>query len=190
VYVSLNDDNSDPVVFDKSYANTMSDLEIATDLIAEIGSRINSDMVTGYLRGFSIVEAVHRGFAAPVTASGMSFRVLGSASDHNAKTSSAQLIANTGDNEFHLMTLSFETVTLTGLPILATCSVGITGANYNDMIQLASLSSLLDGITTVTLDAGSKKIPANTDIKVKMVTQSSATAHYFRVAMMGHNGFV
>lgn len=138
------------------------------------------------LVAFTFVFATRASYPT-TTSSNAAPRYYNMSSAVDGKTVGDTTVVNTGDGEFRVASISIEPINVAGLVLPATVSVGSNSPNYNNILTLSTVGGIADTISVV-LPNGSKVIPANTDIKVRVVTAATATTQNFKVFLFGHTG--
>ncbi len=98
----------------------------------------------------------------------------------DAETFTSEVITDTEDQYFFVPgSYMIEIVEATGVIAPATVSIGYNSPDYNNLVSLVTVGAIN------ALFAQSIKVPKNSEIKVKKITNSVATTHKFRVVMTG-----
>lgn len=103
----------------------------------------------------------------------------------NAKATGSEVISETGENEeFYPVLLSIEPTESNGVLVPGTYTVGTNAPDYNN---IASLAALVPGLALQNLLLSCVKVEPETEIRVKVVTASTASGnHKFKVRMFGN----
>lgn len=102
----------------------------------------------------------------------------------DAKTSSSETITETGEaEEFFPVVAAIEITEASGVVVPGTISIGYNSPNYDNIVPLATLGL---GIALTNILVSSVKVPSDTEVKVKKVTQTVGTTHKFRVRIFGN----
>lgn len=187
-YVSLNDDNTNPVVFTKSYPNTTSDEDIAADLLSEIQSRVSADEQEAFRRGHSISKILQTSLHSPFVESGLV--VYSNSADVNAKSTGNTLIVTLpAAKVFHPFLVNFEVVEAVGVITPALLNIGTNAGNYNNVVSLYALGSLVG--TSGVIASNWSAINPSDNLYVRVATAGVATGNLkFRVRVLGYTGEV
>lgn len=103
----------------------------------------------------------------------------------DAESSGTTVITQTGDNEeFFPTVLAVEVTEKTGVTVYGTFSIGYNSPDFNNICSLVSLVTLQLGINNLFLSC--PKVPENTEIKIKPITQSVATTHKYVARLFGN----
>jgi len=113
--------------------------------------------------------------------------LVGSTDDIDAESTGSTVITDTEDDQCHPMVAQIEAVEVDTVITPAVISIGTNSPNYDNIVPVAYLGVVPFVVQNFTISA--VRVPANTEIKARVVTASIATAHKFRVALMGHRGF-
>jgi hypothetical protein len=98
----------------------------------------------------------------------------------DAKTFTSEVITDTESQYFFVPgSYMIEIVEAVGVTVPAVVSMGYNDPDYNNLVSAVTVGALND------LFAQSLKVPKNSEIKVKKITNSVATTHKFRVIMTG-----
>jgi len=149
---------------------------------------LNSFLVIliGCAVGISTAYAINKKFVT--TASNVAWRYYWMENDVDGKSLASTTIVNTGDGEFHLMGIHVETTNASGVLTPALISVGTNSPNYDNLVALGTVGTLTDRNLFLSISSNNIRVPANTDIKVRVVTAAIGTSQNFRIAMHGHTG--
>ena len=97
----------------------------------------------------------------------------------DAKTFSSEIITDTGGYFFVPASYMIEIVEAVGVTVPGTVSIGYNSPDYNNLVSLVTIGAVN------ALLAQSIKVPKDTEVIVKKITNSVATTHKFRVIKTG-----
>lgn len=97
----------------------------------------------------------------------------------DAKTFTSEVITDTNDYFFVPGSYMIEIVEAVNVTVPATVSIGYNSPDYNNLVSLVTIGAVN------ALLAQSIKVPKDTEVIVKKITNSVATTHKFRVVKTG-----
>jgi hypothetical protein len=103
----------------------------------------------------------------------------------DGEASGSVVISETGDNEeFVPITGSIEFTSASGIIAGATICIGTNSPNFDNILGATSLGLL--GVSLPSLPLISIRVPENTEIRVRKITQAVATDYKFIVRLFGN----